>query len=389
MATKKTNTNDVLNQSPKKMAAVRRARAINDSSNGMSRAQVIHMVAWVAVLALLGWFLHSISVILLPFILGSIMAYLFDPLADRMEKSMKRSMATILITFGFFSILVALLAWLGPMLYDQLAQLIAKVPYLMREIEMLARDKGQPALDTINKLSGGAGDTLPTSAGDFIERGFALGGQMLLSVLASGGALLNVLSLLLITPIVSFYLLRDWDHGVAKLNKLLPLAYAPTIRALARDINRTLAGYLRGQLYVILILATFYVIALSLIGLKFSLVIGVLAGCLVIVPYLGTLVSTALGLIVAYGQYDLGTLFWITVGIFGVGQVLESQILTPIIIGDRVGLHPLWLLFGMLAGGVLLGFVGVLLAVPITAVISVLVKFVIGLYLDSSLYTDK
>ena len=382
-------TSDALHTPPSKMAAVKKAREIKPTRGGISRAQVIHLVSWVLVLFLIGWFLNAVSVILLPFILGSIMAYLFDPLADRMEKSMKRPYATIIITLGFFSILVALLSWLGPMLYEQLTQLIAKVPYFMREVEILAREQGQPALDTLNRLSGGAGDSLPANAGDVIERGFALGGQMLLGVLASGGALLNVLSLLLITPIVSFYLLRDWDHGVARLNKLLPLAYAPTIRALARDINRTLAGYLRGQLYVILILAAFYVVALSLIGLKFSLVIGVLAGALVIVPYLGTLVSTALGLIVAYSQYELGTLFWVTGGIFGIGQVLESQILTPVIIGDRVGLHPLWLLFGMLAGGVLLGFVGVLLAVPITAVISVLVKFVIGLYLDSTLYTDK
>lgn len=381
-------TTDALHQSPKKMPAVKRAREIN-SGQGITRAQMLHTISWVVVLVLLCWFLHAVSVILLPFILGGIMAYLFDPLADRLEKSMKRTTATVIITLGFFSILVALLSWLGPLLYEQLGELIAKVPQLMREIEILVREEGQPAFDTLNKLSGGATDSLPANAGDIIERGFALGGQMLLGVLASGGALLNVLSMLLITPIVSFYLLRDWDHGVAKLNKLLPLAYAPTIRALGRDINRTLAGYLRGQLYVILILATFYVITLSLIGLKFSLVIGVLAGFLVIVPYIGTLVSTVLGLIVAYSQYDLDTLFWITAGIFAIGQILESQILTPAIIGDRVGLHPLWLLFGMLAGGVLLGFVGVLLAVPITAVISVLVKFVIGLYLDSSLYTDK
>lgn len=371
------------------MPAVKKARALKPGRGGMSRAQVLHLISWVLVLVVIGWFLNAVSVILLPFILGSIMAYLFDPLADRLEKSMKRSTATVLITFGFFSLLVALLSWLGPLLYEQLTQLIAKVPYLMREMETLMRNQGQPALDSLNKLTNGAGDALPTNAGDIIERGFALGGQMLLGVLASGGALLNVLSLLLITPIVSFYLLRDWDHGTARLNKLLPLAYAPTIRALARDINRTLAGYLRGQLYVILILAVFYVTLLSLIGVKYSLVIGVLAGFLVIVPYLGTLVSTALGLIVAYSQYEFGTLFWFAAATFGVGQVLESQILTPTIIGDRVGLHPLWLLFGMLAGGVLLGFVGVLLAVPITAVISVLVKFVIGLYLDSSLYTDK
>ncbi len=385
----KKTTSDALHSPPPKMVAVKTARALKPARGGISRGQVLHLISWVIVLTLISWLLRSVSVILLPFILGGIMAYLFDPLADRLEKSMKRSYATVFITLGFFSVLVALMSWLGPMLYDQLTQLIAKVPYLMREIEIVLRERGQPALDSINQITSGAGETLPTNAGDVIERGFALGGEMLLGVMASGGALLNVLSMLLITPIVSFYLLRDWDHGVARLNQLLPLAYAPTIRALSRDINRTLAGYLRGQLYVILILATFYVITLSLIGLKFSLVIGVLAGLLVIVPYLGTLVSTSLGLIVAYSQYDMGTLFWITAGIFGIGQLVESQILTPVIIGDRVGLHPLWLLFGMLAGGVLLGFVGVLLAVPITAVISVLVKFVIGLYLDSSLYTEK
>lgn len=386
---KKPTTTDALHSPASKTPAVKKARELRSGRSGMSRGQVLHLVLWAVLLVLIGWFLHAVSVILLPFMLGSIMAYLFDPLADRMEKSMKRAYATAIITLGFFSILVALLSWLGPMLYDQLSQLIAKVPYLMREMEILVRERGQPALDTINKLAHGAGDTLPTNAGDIIERGFALGGQMLLSVLASSGALLNVLSLLLITPIVSFYLLRDWDHGVARMNKLLPLAYAPTIRALARDINRTLAGYLRGQLYVILILMVFYVALLSVVGLKYSLVIGVLAGVLVIVPYIGTLVSTALGLIVAYSQFSLDTMFWVVAVTFAVGQLLESQILTPKIIGDRVGLHPLWLLFGMLAGGVLLGFVGVLLAVPITAVISVLVKFVIGLYLDSSLYTDK
>jgi predicted PurR-regulated permease PerM len=348
-----------------------------------------HSLVWLVVLALLGWFIDAVAPILLPFIVGGVMAYLFDPLADRMERRMKRSYATAIITLGFFSLLVALLAWLGPLLYHQTSQLIAKLPDLMRDLEVLVREQGKPLFGTLNKITGGRADALPKNAGDIMSRGLSLGGQMLLSVLASGGALLNVLSLLLITPIVSFYLLRDWDYGMAKINRLLPLAYAPTIRSLAREINRTLSGYLRGQLYVMSILAVFYIVVLSLIGLKFSLIVGFLAGFLVIVPYLGTLVSTVLGLAIAYSQYEFGPLFWAAAAIFGVGQVLESQILTPQIVGDKVGLHPLWMLFGMLAGGVLLGFIGVLLAVPITAVIAVLVKFLIGLYLDSPLYSEK
>lgn len=384
MTTRKTTT-----PKPATKAAAAAATTAARRQPSYSRAHLLHLLCWVAILAGLGMFLNAVSAILLPFVVGGIMAYLFDPLADRMEKRMKRSYATALITLGFFSVLVALLAWLGPLLYTQLSQLITKVPTLMREMEILVREQGEPLFRSLNKLTNGHSDNIPTNAGDVIERAFSMGGGMLLSVLASGGALLNVLSLLLITPLVSFYLLRDWDYGVAKINRLLPLAYAPTIRSLAKEINRTLAGYLRGQLYVMLILAVFYVVLLSLLGLKFSLIIGVLAGFLVVVPYIGTLVSTALGLIVAYSQFDFGIPFWACVGVFGVGQVLESQILTPQIVGDKVGLHPLWLLFGMLAGGVLLGFVGVLLAVPLTAVISVLVKFAIGLYLDSPLYTDK
>ncbi|PZP84691.1 MAG: AI-2E family transporter [Azospirillum brasilense] len=381
-----TKTADTTEKRKRRKAIVRAT-----AQPSFTRTHAVHLLLWGTVLFLFGYFLYAVSAILLPFVVGAIMAYLFDPLADRMEKHIGRGNATAVITLGFFSLLVALLAWLGPLLYHQLSELIAKVPDLMRAVESLVREKGAPAFEAIgqitNKANGEGG--APSNAGDIIERAFALGGEMLLSVLASGGALLNVLSLLCITPIVSFYLLRDWDKGIAKTNALLPLAYAPTIRALARDINRTLAGYLRGQFYVMLILAVYYVLFLTLIGLKFSLVIGVIAGLLVIVPYIGTWISTLIALAVAYSQYDISTPFWFVVGVFGIGQVLESQILTPHIIGNKVDLHPLWMLFGMLAGGVLLGFVGVLLAVPITAIISVLVKFVIGLYLDSSLYTDK
>lgn len=345
---------------------------------------------WIVVLYLTWRFLSAVTPVLLPFVVGAVMAYMFDPLADSAERQrIPRAWVAFIITIGFFSLLVALLAWFGPILYHQLTELLAKIPYLMRELEIMVREEGRPAFDALNKITNGHSDAIPNNAGEMMERAFAMGGDMLLGVLASGGALLNVLSLLLITPIVSFYLLRDWDIAIAKLDKLLPRAYAPAIREQAREINRTLSAYLRGQLYVMLLLAVYYSVILSVLGLKFALVIGVLSGFLVIVPYLGTWVSTILALSLAYSQYEFSSLFWAVVMVYALGQVLESQILTPKVIGTRVGLHPLWMLFGMLAGGVLLGFVGVLLAVPLTAVISVLVKFVIGLYLNSTLYTEK
>lgn len=363
------------------------ARASAPFINGRALA---HLAVWLIILGLLGWFLAAISPILLPFIVGSIMAYLFDPLADRMEKRMPRSVATAVITLAFFSLFIAVMAWLGPLLYHQTSQLVAKAPELMHELETLLHQQADPLLRSFRKFGGGGEEgVIPQDAGDIMQRALMLGGEMLLAVMASTGAVLNLFSLLLITPIVSYYLLRDWDYGLAKINRLLPLAYAPTIRSLAREINRTLSGYLRGQLYVMLLLAIYYIFLLSVIGLKFSLIVGFLSGLLVIIPYIGTILSTGFGLFLAYTQFSTTPLFWAVVATFAVGQVLETQILTPKIVGDRVGLHPLWLLFGMLAGGVLLGFVGVLLAVPITAVIAVLVKFLLGLYLDSPLYSEE
>lgn len=381
-------------KTPRKKTPARRTTAARGKTYFISEDNVashwVHIGIWLVILYVLYLFIDAVTPILLPFVIGALMAYLFDPVADRLERrGVGRGTASVLITAAFFSLLLALLAWMGPMLYHQLGELINKIPTLIRQVEIMLRQEGEPLFRSIRTLTNGRVNGVPNDAGDVIEQALAVAGGVVMTVLASGGAVLNVVSLLLITPIVAFYLLRDWDKLVAKVDVLLPRAYADNIRQQAKEVNRALAGYLRGQTYVILILAAFYVVALTLLGVKYSLLLGVLAGFFVIVPYIGTLISTLLGMMVAYGQYDLDPLFWGVAGVYALGQVLESQILVPKIIGENVGLHPLWLLFGMLAGGVLLGFVGVLLAVPITAVISVLVKFAIGLYLDSSLYTEK
>lgn len=349
-----------------------------------------HLVMWLVLFVLLIIFLDAVKAILLPFVLGAIIAYLMDPLADWLEHHrVHRGVASACITIGLFATLTGLLTWLGPLLYHQMVDLVSRIPSLIREVEVALRDDTAPLFRTLNRLNGNGESGMPGSLGQLLQSGVTSAGAVATGLLASAASVLNVLALLLITPIVCFYFIRDWAGVIKKSDELLPRAYAPTIREQLHRINQTLAAYLRGQLTVMLLLAVFYAVAFSILTLKYAILLGLLAGLLVIIPYIGTWISLLLGMAVAYGQFGVTTPFWIMLAVYGVGQVLESQILTPKIVGDKVGVHPLWLLFGMLAGGVLLGFVGVLLAVPLTAVISVVVKFIIERYLHSTLYTDK
>ena len=349
-----------------------------------------HLLLWAVILALLVLFLRAVEPVLLPFVLGMLMAYLFDPLADTLEaKGVGRGVASATITLGFFSLLLALVVYIGPLLFAQLSEVVTKIPSFLREIEALADHKVELVFARVSELTNGH---VPASANlhpsDVIEKALTVGGDVINRLVASSFALLNVLSLLLITPIVSFYLLRDWDKVIAKLDQLLPRAYAATIRVQALEVNRTLAAYVRGQLYVMLILSAGYVVVFGVMGLSYALLIGVLSGTLVIIPFIGTAISATIGLMAAYDQFGLETMFFAVLAVFVVGQLIESQIITPKIIGDKVGLHPLWLVFGMLAGAALIGFAGVLLAVPLTAVVSVGVRFMVSVYLTSPLYKD-
>lgn len=351
------------------------------------QARWFHLVMWAALSVALVLFLDAVRSILLPFVLAGIIAYLMDPVADRLEaRRVHRGVAAAFITMALFAVVLGVCIALGPLLYHQLVDMIARAPELVREVEIALRDDVAPLFKALNKLN--VGDASPGNLGEVVQKLFASMGGAASKLLASAAGALNVMGLLLITPIVCFYAIRDWDTVVARLDALLPRAYAPTIRQQLQAINLTLAAYLRGQLTVMLLLAVFYGIVFSILHLKYAILLGLLTGFLVIIPYIGTWVSLALGGAVAYSQFGLTTPFWVVIGVYVVGQFLESQILTPKIVGDKVGVHPLWLLFGMLAGGVLLGFVGVLLAVPLTAVISVMVKYAIERYLQSTLYTD-
>jgi predicted PurR-regulated permease PerM len=202
-----------------------------------------------------------------------------------------------------------------------------------------------------------------------------------------GAAILSLISLLVITPVVAFYLLRDWDRIVATVDGWLPRAHAETVREQIRHIDRTLSGFVRGQATVCLLLGAFYGIGLTVVGLDFGLILGLATGIVSFVPIFGMLLGVATGVAMALVQFALDPVrVGLVLAVFAIGQVIEGQFLTPRIVGRKIGLHPVWVVFALLAGGALYGFVGLLLAVPAAAVIGVLVRFALSRYLSSPLY---
>lgn len=335
-----------------------------------------------AVLGLLLFF-YLVKGILLPFVVGLGVAYFLDPAADKLEKwGLSRTLATVTITLGFFLVMAGGVAALAPVLYNQLSALIAEFPNYIQAIQQTYLPRIEEWLAQLGQSGFAAQDGLSSFSSDIAK----LSGGLLSGLAKSWGTVFSLASLVVLTPVVTFYLLRDWDRLLEKVDELLPRDHAQTIREQAREIDRTLASFVRGQVNVCLVLGVFYAILLSLAGLKFAVLIGVIAGLLVIIPYVGTVVSALLSLGIAYTQFDtLGEVAVVGV-IFVAGQMLEGYFLTPKLVGSRVGLHPVWVIFGMLAGGALFGFVGIFIAVPVSAVIGVLVRFAIERYKQSEAY---
>lgn len=339
---------------------------------------------WLAITGGLLLFLYLIKSILLPFVLGILMAYFLDPAADWLErKKFSRNMATVIITIGFFSLLALGTLTVLPLLAHQAMDLFAALPSYVSAMEMqyapyVERYLGQLPPEQMESVRNAVNES--SAAVLRIVSEFAT------KIFYSGFALLNLLSLVLITPVVTFYLIRDWDRVVKHIDELLPRKQLETIRAQVRAIDKTLAGFLRGQINVCIILAFYYGLALSITGLKFGMAIGIATGLLVIFPYVGFFVGLALGMGIALVQFSSMIDIGLVLAAFMVGQALESVFVTPKLVGDKVGLHPLWIIFGMLAGGALLGPVGVLLAIPLTAILGVLIRFWLERYRKSSLY---
>lgn len=351
----------------------------------MSRSRQIRF--WLIGFAVFVVGLWLLREVLLPFVAGMAVAYFLDPLADRLEKwGLSRLMATVVITAGFVLVLVAALLLLVPLLQAQITAFVVRLPGY---IEML-REGAEPVLERIlERLPPDQVAHIRETAGSYAGDALAFVGKLLQGVLTGGFALLNLLSLLFITPVVAFYQLRDWDRMVGKVDGWLPRDHAETIRERFREIDSILAGFVRGQASVCLALGAFYAIGLTLVGLDLGLLVGLGAGILSFIPYLGTITGFVVGIGLALAQFDGYLPVALVAGVFVAGQMVEGNFLTPKLVGDRIGLHPVWVIFALLAGGALFGFVGLLLGVPVAAVIGVLVRFFLGQYLRSPLYTGQ
>lgn len=339
---------------------------------------------WLIGLAIFALLLYLLRDILLPFVAGMAIAYLLDPVCDKLEEwGLSRTWATAGLTVFFVLAAAAVIVLAVPLIAQQLVDFAENLPQylnaLRRELSrLLTALQARMDVGMIERFQA----TLADSAGKLVD--WATG--FLLGMLSGGVALANLLSLIVITPIVAFYLLRDWDRIVARVDTWLPRHHAPTIRELARQADDRLAGFVRGQGTVCLILGIAYAIALTLAGLNFGLVIGLVAGLLSFIPYVGAIIGMVLSIGVALVQFDDWLRVALIAAIFFGGQMIEGNILTPKLVGGRVGLHPVWVIFALLAGGALFGFVGVLLAMPVATVIGVLMRFALDRYKASALY---
>jgi predicted PurR-regulated permease PerM len=346
--------------------------------------QVMFWLAALAVFILLLWLLRGI---LLPFVAGLAIAYLLNPLTDRLVKlGVNRLVAALLIIAVSVLIFIAIVLLVAPLLGSQLGSLIDAIPGYVSKLQTMISDQGLPWL---NKLLGGSLKP-DKSIGDLITQGMGWVTAFLKSLWSGGQALVSLFSLIVVTPVVAFYLISDWHRMVDTVDGWIPVHHRDTVHALVREIDATISGYVRGQTMVCVVLGSFYAIALTLAGLKFGLLIGVIAGAITFIPYVGSLTGLVLSVGVAVAQFwPHYTSILIVLGIFLVGQFLEGNVLSPKLVGESVGLHPVWVIFALLAFGYLFGFVGLLVAVPVSATIGVLCRFGLRQYLASAFYTGE
>ncbi len=324
--------------------------------------------------------LWSLGNVLMPFILGGAIAYCLDPVADWLERlGLSRAAATAVITVVTILIFVVMVLAIIPTLVNQTVSLFNTAPQLFRDLQAFLSEKFPSVL-----TEGSVVRETIASVGTAIRD---KGGELMNTALASVASLLSIVTLFVIVPVVAVYLLLDWDRMVAKVDAMIPLDHRETVRHLAREIDRVLAGFIRGMGSVCMILGVYYAGALWLVGLQFGLVVGVVAGMLTFIPYVGAIVGGVLAIGLALFQF-WGDWVWIIVvwAIFQSGQFIEGNVLTPRLVGNSVGLHPVWLLLALSVFGSLFGFVGLLVAVPVAAALGVVARFLVDRYKGSRLY---
>ena len=327
------------------------------------------------------------SDILLPVLVGLAAAYMLDPAADWLERhGFSRTAATGLITGLLFILLVVFLVLLLPALATQAAQLALELPNYVEGLR--AR-----VVPTVAELLAAADLSIDLSAEGLVQRfagqAMAVVGATISGVLQSGIAFLNLLALIFVTPIVTFYLLRDWDRMVANIREQVPPDLVPAVDRLALAVDEVLAGFIRGQGMVCGFLALFYGLSLWAVGLRYGLIIGLLTGFFSFIPYIGMALGLAVGLSVAAFQFQSIGMIALVAAIFGLGQFIEGNLISPRLVGSRIHLHPVWMIFAALAGAALFGLAGTLLAVPVAGVLGVMLRFGLERYRASRLYAGS
>ena len=346
-----------------------------------------------ALIILFGWLLYRLAPVITPFAISAGLAYLGDPLVDRLERlkfirwPISRTVSVVLVFLLMIAVFGLVLLIIIPLLVEQVRHLVEKVPQITEWLfsEALPWIQLQLGLEPSSIDT----DNLIAAARDYWKEAGTAALSVLGSVSRGGQAAINWLMNLVLIPVVTFYLLRDWDRLVEGIRQLLPRALEPTVSRVMSEINEVLGAFIRGQLLVMVALGVIYALGLWAIGLDLAFIIGMGAGLLSIVPYLGAALGVVAAVIAALFQFgDLLHVLLVLV-VFGVGQSLESMFLTPKLVGDRIGLHPVTVIFAVLAGGQLFGFLGILLALPAAAALNVLVRYLHQRYRSSELYTRE
>jgi predicted PurR-regulated permease PerM len=350
------------------------------------RNQVLVWGGFFVVAILLLWVFRSI---LLPFVVGMALAYLLNPIVNLLQKiRIPRSLASAIVLVLVIAVISGLVLMLVPLVSTQVAGLVVRLPAYIGDLQHLAQDLA-PQLN--EWLGPERAAQLEASLADMIGTAIELTGTIAAQIAQSGFGVLNTLVVLFITPVVAFYLLLDWDGMIKRVDTLLPRQHRDEIRGVLGQIDRAMAGWLRGQGSVIIVLCVYYCTALWLVGLDFGIAIGLIGGILSFVPYVGFLIGFALSMTIAVVQFwpDMWVQLLIVLAIYIVGQFLEGNILVPNLVGQSININPVWLMFALFAFGLLFGFVGLLLAVPLTAIAGVLTRYALQKYQKSSLYLGE
>lgn len=343
---------------------------------------------WIGALVVTVGVLWLLRGILLPFVAGIALAYFLNPIVERLSRiGVGRTLSSLLIVGVFILVVVIFLLVVLPLLSSQLFEFIQNLPSYVTRLQGLVTDENR---EWINHFFGDRLPDVQRSLADLMSQGVTYMLGFLTSLWSGGQALLSVFALVVVTPVVVFYVLCDWDHMLDTVDSWIPLHQKPVVQRLGKEMDLAVAGFIRGQALVCLILGSFYAVGLTMAGLNFGLLIGIVSGLITFIPYVGSLTGLVLAMGVAIVQFFPDwTMIGVILGIFVTGQTIEGYILSPKLVGDSIGVHPVWLMFALFAFGYLFGFVGLLLAVPLTAAAGVLVRFGFSQYFHSPLYTGE